>query len=738
MSNNNNFQPILEGPGAVGATVARKEYGKSVFSYLGNALDSGVNISSSIVGDLKEQRKAQETELKTQTMNEYAAEISNVKSAYDQKKISLTDLDIQTRAITDKYYSQNRVNAKDLNSIRDGVLGVDVSGQRLQADLEAEKAQQQRLVNQKNTLIDNWRKDNPAYASASDEFVMSEIRKSENVTANLLNALTQNAEAIAANDTANVKSTEDAVLKAATDSESNNVYRGILNGTTIAGPEAVFTQEAYEINKNLIMKRLIDAGVPVAVATRATNNVLEITGYKTMVDDIKQGIINVKEWDENASQALAAAAKKNMYLKVPEAMALSILPPETVSMVLAETDLMTAIRQKIPSIFKEEIIDNSNDPTATRGLGMFLQSAIRGEVAKIPAGRLTSYITGAVNANSQPTDVSNLTADEIQVTEENTNVLSKAVFDERVQNKIAKEGTPEQKEALKKSQKTVLNTEAQLLRHSKDNAQWDENIVYDAKKGRYVMTKPKGGAGILQTLASPYSATITEKLNDTLDKIDNSTVLSAREKEALKESIISFIGARERQEGEAASGLGGLTSRQIGQQFVESGKEFVNVTKEIVQAPGEAIAEGIINITDPDYTGNVEASVKEIYDAIPAEVKTDMTQFFQGLTDTDTPVMRELKKIALNPVVEFGKEIIKNPLMSNEEWNKKYGPNGVVTNAYKQAWEDVKEGVKAVADWIKGFTEEEPTQYEKEQFTALDKKQEERTRKMIEELKKKK
>ena len=737
MSNNNNFQPLLEGPGRVGATVARKEYGKSVFSYLGNAVESGVNISSSIVGDLKEQRKTQEAELKTQTMNEYAAEISNVKSAYDQKKISLTDLDIQTRAITDKYYSQNRVNAKDLNSIRDGVLGVDVSGKRLEADLEAEKAQQQRLVNQKNTLIDNWRKDNPAYASASDEFVMSEIRKSDNVTANLLNALTQNAEAIAANDTANVKSTEDAVLKAATDSESNNVYRGILNGVQIAGPEAVFTQEAYEINKNLIMKRLIDAGVPVAVATRATNNVLEITGYKTMVDDIKQGIINVKEWDENANQALLAATKKNMYLKAPEAMALSILPPETINMVLAETDLLTAIQQKIPAIFKEEIVDNSNDPTATRGFGVFLQSAIKGNVATQPAGRLTSYITGAVNANSQPADVSTLTADEIQVTEENTNVLSKAVFDERVQNKIAKEGTPEQKEALKQSQKTVLNTEAQLLRHSKDTAQWDENIVYDAKKGRYVMTKPKGGAGILQTLASPYSANITEKLNDTLDKIDNSTVLSAREKEALKEAIIGFIGARERQEGEVASGLGGLTGRQIGQQLVEGGKEFVNVAKEIVQAPGEAVAEGIINITDPDYTGNVEASVKEIYDAIPEEVKTDMTQFFKGLTDTDTPVMRELKKIALNPAIEFGKEIIKNPLMSNEEWNKKYGPNGVVTKAYKQAWEDVKEGVKAVADWIKGFTEEEPTQYEEEQFKALDKKQEERTRKMIEELKKK-
>lgn len=737
MSNNNNFQPLLEGPGQVGATVAKKEYGKSIFSYLGNAVESGVNISSSIIGDLKEQQKTQKAELKTQTMNEYAAEISNVKSAYDQKKISLTDLDIQTRAITDKYYSQNRVNAKDLNSIRDGVLGVDVSGQRLQADLEAEKAQQQRLINQKNTLIDNWRKDNPAYASASDEFVMSEIRKSENITANLLNALAQNAEAITANDTANVKSTEDAVLKAATDSESFNVYRGIVNGTQIAGPEAVFTQEAYEINKNLILKRLIDAGVPAAVATRATNNVLEMTGYKTMVDDIRQGIINVKEWDENASQALLAAAKKNLYLKAPEAMALSVLPPETVNMVLANTDLLTAIQQKIPSIFKEEIVDNSNDPTATKGFGMFLQSAIKGEVTKQPAGRLTSYITGAVNVNSQPADVSNLTADEIQVTEDNTKVLSKAVFDERLQNKIAKEGTPEQKEALKKSQKTVLNTEAQLLRHSKDTAQWDENIVYDAKKGRYVMTKPKGGAGILQTLASPYSATITENLNNTLDKIDSSSVLSDREKESIKEEFISFIGARERQEGEVASGLGGLTGRQIGQQFVESGKEFVNVTKEIVQAPAEAITEGFLNILDPDYTGSVEEAVQTVYEALPEELKTDAESFFKSLTSTETPVMKELKKIALNPLVEFGKEIVKNPLMSGEEWDYKYGKEGVVTKAYKQAWEDVKEGVKVVVDYIKDKFEE-PTQYEKKQVKAFEEEQRRRGKKLIEEAKKRK
>jgi hypothetical protein len=100
------------------------------------------------------------------------------------------------------------------------------------------------------------------------------------------------------------------------------------------------------------------------------------------------------------------------------------------------------------------------------------------------------------------------------------------------------------------------------------------------------------------------------------------------------------------------------------------------------------------------------------------------------------PDMRELKKIAANPAIELGKEIIKNPLMSSEEWTYKYGKNGVVTKAYKQAWEDIKEGVKVVVDWIKGVTEE-PTQYEKEQFTALDKKQEERTRKMIKELKKK-
>lgn len=811
MSNQDKFQPVLGGPTNMGATVAEERQGNSPLAFLNSALKLGANVMSDVTTTTKEENKYLKEAAENQMMNDYATEMSKLKSAYDQKKMSLEDLDIATRKVTDKYYQQNLISAKDLHSIRDGAIGTDVSGKRLDTDLGIEKAQKERVITQRNTIIDNAKKNNPAWALLSDEQVMSNINKVEILSRNLVGAIDTLNQTYQADDKANIEYAKEGVVKAATDVEVENVFRGIMNGIQLVGPEAVFNPEALAQNKQYLYRRLTQDVVPpveAGLARAAVDRVMEVTGYSDAVELVKQGVIDAKEFKTNLNLLAQETLKQNMYVTAPTMVVLGNLSPEAEALVLGDNGLLEALQNEVKTLVKGGPVNTTGNVTATQFYGTVLQGTVNGDLANTPVRRLTTMIQGSINETSLPDNVKDLSDDNVKKVEKNAEASARNLFDPGVQRKYSKEGSPEDMQTLENGQKKTIKTLAQIYKHSIDNSQWVGNIRYEESTGSVVLIGDQGGTGLFKSLSAPYSANIVEKMNQTLDWIRGSLAFNERQKKQYVKDCLEYWGITELAEGESRTGLGGLTVNQIGEQVIDTGVETIKIAKgeksnvieeggkalydlvnnkeerdalvdslpvstdvkeylktaldygskafkvtaeapvEIIKkvniedvtepftAPAETVTEGILNILDPSYTGTVEESIQTVWDNIPEDIQKDVKAFFSSLTSTDTPLVKEIKKIALNPIVEFGKEIIKNPVQSSEEWSYKYGKEGVVTKAYKQAWEDVKEGIKVITDWLTDTSEDESEIVEGMALRKLNRQQDKRAKKLIEDLKK--
>lgn len=669
MANQDKFQPVLGGPTQMGGTVAEVQQGKSPLAFLNSALTLGANLLDDAVTTTKQENKDLKTAAKNQMMNDYANELSKLKSAYDQGAVSLNDLDLKIREVTDKYYQQNIVSAKDLHSIRDGSIGTDVSGKRLETDLGIEAAQKNRVITQRNTIIDNAKKNNPAWALLSDEAVMTKLNKVEMLARNLTGAIDIYNQIEQADDKGNKEYAKEGVLNTATDLETENTLRGIMNGIQLVGPEAVFNPEALAQNKQLIYKRLTQDIVPpveASIARAAVDRVMEVTGYSDAVELVKQGVIDAKEFKTNLNLLTEETLKQNINVTAPTMVVLGSMAPETQALVLGDNELLTTLQNEVKTLVKGGPVNTTGNVKSTQLYGALLQGAVNGDLANIPAKRLTTMIQGAINNTSLPENVDGLSDDEVKTVEKNTEVSAKVVFDPGVQAKVVKEGSPENKQNLKDGQKKVVKTAAEIEKQSKDAGQWASNFRYDTETGSVVLIGDEGGTGLLKAAAAPYSATIVEKMNETLDWIRSSAVFNEREKKQYVKDCLEYWGITELAEGESRTGLGGLTVNKVGEQLgevVEASSNFLTKTgelfgeavlaqkdpnyrgpigkdidtviehapelgkaaKDIVTSPGEAVGEAVaelvLNIKDREYSGKYEQAIDIVYDALPDTVK---------------------------------------------------------------------------------------------------------------------
>lgn len=613
MSNQDKFQPVLGGPTNMGATVAEERQGNSPLAFLNSALTLGANVMSGITTTAKEENKYIKEAAENQMMNQYATEMSKLKSAYDQKKMSLEDLDIATRKVTDKYYQQNLISAKDLHSIRDSAIGTDVSGKRLETDLGIEKAQKERVINQRNAIIDKARENNPAWALYSDEQVMSNVNHIEILARNLTGALDTFNQTIQVDDKANMEYAKEGVIKAATDVEVDNVFRGIMNGIQLAGSGAVFTPTAYQQNRQILYSRLIERGVEAGMAMSVVDRVMDITGYKQAVALIEQGVVTEKEWTTKLNETMEAANKHKVNINIPMAGVLSAFPPETQALVLGNSDLLTTLQNDISKFLNGGTVDNTGNVTATQAYGTLLNGAVNGQLQNIPVKRVTTAISGSINNTSLPENVKDLSDDDVKTVEKNAEVSLKTLSDKRLQEKIMKEGTAEDQQVLMDSQKKGLKTYAETLKHSMDTGQWSGNFRYDTNTGSVVLIGDEGGTGLLKSAAAPYSATTVEKMNQTLDWIRGSLAFNDRQKKQYVKDVLEYWGITELEAGESRTGLGGLTVNQVGEQFVEGGKE----TSNFLTKPGELVGEVVLNLQDPNYRGEIGKDIDTVIEHAP-------------------------------------------------------------------------------------------------------------------------
>ena len=611
MSNQDKFQPVLGGPTNMGATVAEERQGNSPLAFLNSALKLGANVMSGVATTAKEENKYIKEAAENQMMNDYAAEMSKLKSAYDQKKMSLEDLDIATRKLTDKYYQQNLISAKDLHSVRDSTIGTDVSGKRLDTDLGIEAAQKERVVAQRNTIIDTAKKNNPAWALLSDEQVMSKINQVEILSRNLVGALDTYNQTIQADDKGNLEYAKEGVINAATNLESNNVFRGIMNGIQLVGPEAVFNPEALAQNKQYLYRRLTqEGGVEAGLAKAVVNRVMEVTGYSDAVELVKQGVIDAKEFKTNLNQLAQETLKQNMYVSAPTMVVLGNVTPEAQALVLRDPDLLTTLQNEVKAFVNGGPVNTTGSVQGTQLYGTLLLGA---DLAKTPAKRLVAMVQGSFNDKSLPENTDSLSDEDAETVEKNDEALLDVVTDEKAQKNIMENGTPEEKKKLAEAQKKGITTYAKLLKHSKNESQWSGNIRYDRKSKSVVLIGDKGGTGLFKSFAAPYSAIIVEKMNKTLDYINRSLAFNDRQKLQYTEEVLAYWGITELAEGESRTGLGGLTPKQVVKQAVEGGKE----TSNFLTKPGELVGEVVLNLQDPTYRGEIGKDIDTVIEHAP-------------------------------------------------------------------------------------------------------------------------
>lgn len=771
-----NFQTILNGPSETQATVAEKVYRNDAIDFTGGleVASLGVETYDTIQRREAAALKAQEQSAYRQMqMDKYQRELASdalymeaykeankAAAAFEQGKIGMGQFELTMRQIQDKYASAGIGKADELRQAITGVaeskgisMSYDLYKSEKQKDLDRQRSVRTGAIDafraaypdatkgKTDSEVEGFEQQQKTFADIADRSLMwyQQAMSDGNVTEDEKNLL--------------AKSFADA---------------GTYNIALSMGEEITeFFKNSPEINeqnlfafKNTITQSLVQKGVDRNIAIMAADAISDRFGLSETVNQVNKRKVSVKqavEYERDVSKAIAEGQYEQfkafvgpgytMFMQLPDVQKIQFQErfPESYNRILSAVN---------NSILDGTVQDNSNDAGATHLSVKALEFGLAGQTGnkEIDAGQITSVITGAINENTLPaTEETVATKEGFEKAKGNLQVLEPHITNSSTIALVAKHGTPEAKAAYANKLGDYLKAQVLVARQDIKDSQWKDQVRYDAKKSRFVITQDTS-AGTLKNLAATNTYVVLDRLNRTLSQIDSFTVMSEGQRQAAKDAFLNSFRdiVPNLAETEAVDEPNFLNKTLVfGDKTIEAIKEssetpgtVANVVREAAttvydasKVAGEAVAEGIINLTDPDYTGSVEESVKEIYDAIPEEVKKDMTQFFKGLTNTDTPVMRELKKIAANPAIELGKEIIKNPLMSREEWSYKYGKNGVVTKAYKQAWEDVKEGVKVIVDWIKGV--EEPTQYEEEQFTDLDKKQEERTRKMIKELKKK-
>lgn len=770
------FQPIFGAPGDTQATVSEKTYTNDAIDFTGalnlagNTLSLYQDVQSRDAAAVKAQEQSAYRQMQ---MDKYQRELAsdalymeaykeanNAAAAFEQDKISRGQFELKMRQIQDKYASYGVGKADELRKAITGVAeskGISISYDIYKSQKEKDLDRQRKV---RTDAIDAIRTAYPDATKGKTDSEVEGIEQQLKTFADIADRSLMWYQQAAAD--GNV-----------TDDEKNLLAKsfadaGTYNVALSMGEEITeFFSHSPEINeqnlfafKNTITQSLVQKGVDRNMAIMAADSISDRFGLSETVRKVNEQKVSVKqavEYERDVAKAITEGQEEkfkayvgpgySMFMKLPDVQKIQFQErfPESYNKILSAVN---------SSILDGTVQDNSNDAGATHLSVKALEFGLAGQTGykEIDAGQVTSAITGAVNPNTLPaTEETVATKEGFEKAKGNLQVLEPHITNPSTIALVAKHGTPETKAAYVNKLGEYLKAQVLVSRQDIKDSQWKDQVRYDAKKSRFIITQDTS-AGTLKNLAATNTYVVLDRLNRTLSQIDSFTVMNEGQRQVAKDAFLNSFRdiVPALAETDTVDEPNFLNKTLVfGDRAVEAIKEssetpgtIPNIVRETAttvydasKVVGEAVAEGVINLTDPDYTGSVEESVKEIYDAIPEEVKKDMTQFFKGLTNTDTPVIRELKKIAANPAIELGKEIVKSPLKSGEEWDYKYGKNGVITKAYKQAWEDAKEGVKVIVDWIKGV--EEPTQYEEEQLKSLSKKQEERSKKLLKELKKK-
>lgn len=720
------FQPIFGAPGDTQATVSEKTYTNDaidftgVLNLAGNTLSMYQDVQSKEAAAVKAQEQSAYRQMQ---MDKYQRELAsdalymeaykeanNAAAAFEQDKISRGQFELKMRQIQDKYASYGIGKADELRKAITGVAeskGISISYDIYKSEKQKDLDRQRKV---RTDAIDNFK---TTYAGAT-----------KGKTDNEVEAMMQQQKTFAdIADRASLWYQQAAADGNVTDDEKNLLAKsfadaGTYNVALSMGEEVVdFFNHSPEINeqnlfafKNTITQSLVQKGVDRNMAIMAADSISDRFGFTDTVAKVNEQKISVKqavEYERDVAKAYAEGQEEkfkayvgpgySMFMKLPDVQKLQFqeLYPE------AYKNILSAVNA---SILNGTVQDNSNDAGATNLSVKALEFGLAGQTGnkEIDAGQVTSAITGAINPNTLPaTEETVVTKEGFEKAKGNLQVLEPHITNPSTIALVAKHGTPETKAAYANKLGDYLKAQVLVARQDIKDSQWKDQVRYDAKKSRFVITQDTS-AGTLKNLAATNTYVVLDRLNRTLSQIDSFTVMNEGQRQVAKDAFLNSF-------------------RDIVPALAETDTvdepNFLNKTLVFGDRTVEAIKES--SVTPGTIPNIVRETATTVYDA----------------SKMDTPVMRELKKIAANPAIELGKEIIKNPLKSGEEWDYIYGKNGVVTKAYKQAWEDAKEGVDNIVDWIKGV--EEPTQYEEEQLKSLSKKQEERSKKLLKELKKK-
>ena len=779
------FQPIFGAPGDTQATVSEKTYTNDAIDFTGALNLAGNTIS--MYQDLQNKEAAaikdrERSAYRQMQIDKYQREIASdalymeaykeanlAAAAFEQEKMSKSQFELRLREIQDKYAGMGIGKADQLHQAITNVA----SSKGIQMSYDLYKMEQEEKLKRRNTVrttaIDTF-KGNYAIAKNKTDEEVEKMMQTQQTFADIADRSLLWYQQASADGT--ITEDEKGLLA------KNFANAGTYNIAIAMGEEvAEFFKNSPEVNeqnlfqfKNGLVNSLTLRGVDRNMAIMAADGIADRFGLTDTIKKVNEHKISVKtaiEYERDVQKAITEGQEEkfkafvgpgySMFMQLPDIQKIDFMDkhPE------AYERIMKAVND---SILNGSIQDNSNDAGATELSVKALELGLLGQTGDkaIDAQQATSALTGAVNKNTLPdSEEAVATVEGFEKAKGNMEVLQPHITNTATIDLVANHGTPETKAAYANKLGEYLKSQAVLSRQSLKDSQWKDSVRYDSKNNRFVL-KQDPEAGTMKNLSATYAYTVLDRLNSTLSQIDTFTVMSEGQRQIAKKAFINtfkdmipdlaeteevdepnflntalVFGDKTVEAIKKSSETPGTVTNIVREAATDITNKVIKGAKELLPAPAEAITEGFLNILDPDYTGSVEEAVQTVYEALPEELKTDAESFFKSLTSTETPVMKELKKIALNPLVEFGKEIVKNPLMSGEEWDYKYGKEGVVTKAYKQAWKDVKEGVKVVVDYIKDKFEE-PTQYEKKQTKAFEEEQRSRGKKLIEEVKKRK
>lgn len=526
------YQPILNGPTEMGATVAEVRPVPKYYSVDTSWASDMLNLSGSVgyKGSSSRSSTSEDKEAKNQIINEYALKVSNLKAAYDQGKLNAQDLNIRTRQLTDEYLKQNLVGAKDLYGVQVAAIGTDVSGKLMDNDIARYEELIKYETQQRRERAEQFRKTYAYAADMSDSEVQIEMKRISAVVDNALMSKQQyeDQRALGNPQLQVFKDNADNLMGRAVET---NIPMFLANKIAAQPYNSLNTQTLEELRQDCI-SGAIAYGINAGEASAIVDQALRRSGIVDFVNKKYTSLSKSDEYNKKVIDTMLSTQKLGLYTSVPALQTLASIPPEVLPMVMGKDS-----DNKLLEIGKQtfEYIQNPMQTPAVDAKGTKAVSQVLGFASKdvsVPSEIPIAQLGMMTNTYTVPTlnDISSMDENQLIKTLDNVNTIVKMYEDPAMQKKYKEvlEVNPALAEQTKIKYVQAKQAQISELIKSMQDSALANNLRYDPKDNTFKLIKTDKDyiwddtgdiqwKNVYKSLATPYSLQLLDELNKTLN-----------------------------------------------------------------------------------------------------------------------------------------------------------------------------------------------------------------------------